>query len=97
MSRLYNELRDDLYMITKPVPEAGAQPFDSLTVDHTAQPHFLLQRHLDEYDLRAILDRAALQVVPDSVWDAIPPRARIRRRWCRVVAARRASSGLLLL
>ena len=97
MSNLYTELHDDLYLITKPVPEAGAQPFDSLTVNYAAQPHFLLQRHLDDYDIRAILDRAALQVVPDSLWDTIPPRSGIRRRWGRAAAGRRVASGLRLL
>ncbi len=97
MPILYNELPDDLYMITRPVPEAGAQPFDSLTVDRSAQPHFLLQRHLDEYDVRAILDRAAFQAVPDSIWDAIPPRSLIRHRRHRAVASLRASAGLRLL
>ena len=97
MSIHTNELRNGLYLITQPVPVVGAQPFDSLTIDYTAQPHFLLQRHLDEYDVQVILDRTALQEVPDSLWDTIPPRSLLRRRRGHVVAARQVASGLRLV
>ncbi len=98
MSQLDNELHDDLYLITKPVPEAGAQPFDCLNVKE-GDPHrrYILQRFLDDHDVEAILARSAIQVVPRTTWVTIPSRLEIRRVWRRRVAHHRSPQGLRMV
>ncbi len=97
MPMLFNELTGGLYMIVKPVPEAGALPFDCVNVEPDDRHQYILQRFLDDHDVDAILARSAIQTVPPSAWLAIPPRAEIRRRWRRRVASCRSDRVLRVL
>ena len=97
MSFLFNELASGLFMIVKPVSEVGALPFDCLSVRHKAPNPYLLQRILDGHDVEAILARSAIQAVPASTFQVIPPRSEIRRRWAPHGRRQREGPALRLI
>ncbi len=97
MSLSLNELPGGLYMIVKPVPEVGALPFDCVNIEPDDRHRHLLQRFIDDHDVKAILARSAIQAVPGSAWMAIPPPAEIRRRWRRPGVSGRSDQVLRMV
>ena len=93
MSNHHNELRNGLYLITKPVPLAGAQPWDVLNVRHDLHNPFLGQRYYDRYDIEAILAADAILPVPLERPLRPPSRQVLRFRQ----AERRVASGLRVI